>query len=214
VGVLKLPRLGLPRLWGAITLCADLWLRWGLKQNYSPHWELFNGILHVIFTHGNRVDSWLLMVESQTANLTPDFSFGHNLYFRFPDGSCKPILNIYVPRAFQWYKERLNPLRFDPCDRPLKIWESTETPTPKVEPLRGVRVHSFTPSDTFESMLCDSRLQSWFATLQTLALVASPRLGLRKWTFTLSRELSLWELESRWTFESSESDFKGQKSID
>ncbi len=28
------------------------------------------------------------------------------------------------PRAFQWYKERLNPLSFDPYNCFLKIWES------------------------------------------------------------------------------------------
>jgi hypothetical protein len=49
-----------------------------------------------------------------------------------------------------------------------------------MELLWGVRVHSLTPSHTPRNMLCDSRLPSWPATLQTLALVASPRLGLRQ----------------------------------
>jgi len=52
------------------------------------------------------------------------------------------------------------------------------TPTPKVELPWGVRVHCFTPSHTPGSMLCDSQLPFWPATLHTLALVASPRLGL------------------------------------
>jgi hypothetical protein len=60
----------------------------------------------------------------------------------------------------------------------LKIQESTGTPTPKVELPWGVRVHSLTPSHTPKSMLCDSRLPSWPATLQTLTLVVSPKLGL------------------------------------
>jgi hypothetical protein len=47
-----------------------------------------------------------------------------------------------------------------------------------VELLWGVKVHSLTPSHILGSMLCDSQLPSWPATLQTLALVASPRLGL------------------------------------
>ncbi len=55
-----------------------------------------------------------------------------------PKWSCKPILNINVPRAFQWYKESLNPMRFDPCNRPLKIWKSTKTPTPKMRTHLGV----------------------------------------------------------------------------
>jgi len=179
MGVPKLSKLGLSWLWGAITLRADLSLRWSLKQSYSPCWELSNRMLHIIYMHRNRVDSWLLVVGSQIANLTLGLSFGHNLCFRSPNGQCEPILDINIPRAFQWYKELLKPLSFDPCNCPLKIWESTGTPTPKVELPWGVRVHSLTPSHTPRSMLCDSRLPSWLATLQTLALVASPRLGLR-----------------------------------
>jgi len=180
VGVSKLPRLKLPRLWGAITLRADLGLRWGLKQSCSLCRELSNGMSHDICTHGNRVDSRLLVVENQIANLTPGLSFGHNLCFRCPNGQWEPILDIYVLRAFHWYKKFLKPLSFDPCNRPLKIRESTRTPTPKVELPWGVRVYSLTPSHTLESMLCDSQLLSWPTTLQTLALVMSPRLGLRQ----------------------------------
>jgi len=96
MGVLKFPKLGLLRLWGPITLFADLRLRWDLKQSFSPCWELSNGMLHATYAHGNRVDSWLLMIGSQIANLTIGLSFGHNLCFRCPNGSCEPILDIYV----------------------------------------------------------------------------------------------------------------------
>jgi hypothetical protein len=180
VGVPKLPRLRLPQLWGAITLLLNLLLRWSLKQSCSPPQELFNNMSHAIWTHRNWVNSRLLMVRSQIANLTPDLSFGHNLCFRCPNGRCEHILNIYVPRAFQWYKDCFKPLRFDLWNCPLKIWESIKTPTPKVEPFGGVRVHSLTPSHTPRSMLCDSHLSSWPATLQTLVLVVSPRLRLRQ----------------------------------
>jgi len=131
---------------------------------------------------GNRVDFLLLMVRSQIVNLTFGLSFGHKLCFGCPNGWCKPILDIYVSKSFQWYKERLKPLKFDCCNCPLKIWESTGTPTPKVEPFGGVRVHSLTPSHTFGSMLYDSRFPSWLTTLQTLTLVMSPRLRLRHYT--------------------------------
>jgi len=137
VGVSKFSNLGLPQLWGPIILCADLRSRWGPKQSCSPCWELSNGMLHITCTRGNWGDSWLLVVESQIANLTPSPSFGHNLCFRCPNGSCKPTSNIYVPRAFQWYKEHFNLMSFDPCNRPLKIQESIGTPTPKMG------VHSF-----------------------------------------------------------------------
>jgi hypothetical protein len=104
MGVPKLPKLGLLWLWGPITSRADLRLRWGLKQSCSPCQEVSNSISHVIFTQGNQVDSWLLMVRNQIANLTLDPSFGHNLCFRCPNGSWELILDIYVPRTFQWYK--------------------------------------------------------------------------------------------------------------
>jgi hypothetical protein len=37
--------------------------------------------------------------------------------------------------------------------------------------------------------------------------------NVREYTFTLPRELPHWELESRWTPESSEGDCRGQKSM-
>jgi hypothetical protein len=99
---LKFPRLGLPWLWGPITSCENLWLQWGLKQSCSPCCELFNGMSHVACTQGNWVDSWLLVLGSQIANLTLGLSFDHNLCFRCPNESCKPILDIYISIAFQW----------------------------------------------------------------------------------------------------------------
>jgi hypothetical protein len=125
MGVSKFPKFRLSQLWGYITLCVDLRLRWVLKQSYSLCWDIFNRMSHATFKQGNRVDSWLLVVGSQTANLTPDLSFGHNLCFKCPNGSCEPILDIYALIAFQWYKELFDPLGFNPCNRSLKIWEST-----------------------------------------------------------------------------------------
>jgi len=63
--------------------------------------------------------SWLLVVESQTTNLTLGPSFGHNLCFRCSNGSCEPILDIYILRALQWYKELLKPFLFDPV---IALW--------------------------------------------------------------------------------------------
>jgi len=132
MGVSKFPKLGLLRLWGPIPLCAYLRLKWHLKQSYSPCWELFNGMLHATCTQGNRVDPRLLVVGNQIVNLTPSLSFGHNLCFRCPNGSCKPILDIYVSIIFQWYKKLFNPIGFDLCNRSLKIRESIMTPTPQM----------------------------------------------------------------------------------
>ncbi len=129
----KFPQLRLPWLWGPITLRANLRLKWGLKKSFSPYREFSNSISHTTYTQGNWDDSRLLMVESQIDN-----SFDHNLCFKCPNGSCEPILNIYVLRDFHWYKEVHNPMGFDPCDHFLKIWKFDETPTPKVGAHLGV----------------------------------------------------------------------------
>ncbi len=126
------PTLGLPQLWKAINFCIDLWLMWGLKKSYSLCWELSIDMWHNTCTQVNQGNSRLLMVKSQIDILPPDLSFGHNLCFKYSNGTCKLILDIYVPRAFEWYKGLFNPMSFDPCNWFLKIQESIETPTPKV----------------------------------------------------------------------------------
>jgi len=37
--------------------------------------------------------------------------------------------------------------------------------------------------------------------------------NMKEWTFTLPRQLPLWEMESQWTPETSENDFRGQNSM-
>jgi hypothetical protein len=118
------------------------------------------------------------------ANLTPDPSFGHNLCFKCPNGSREPILNINDPRAFQWYKELLNTMGFDPYNYSLKIRECIGTLTPKVGVHLGV--WRFIPLH-FPTLLgawdVIPGLLSWLAPLQALALVANPRLGLWQWVW-------------------------------
>jgi hypothetical protein len=178
-GTPKFPKLGLPQIWGPITLREDLQLRLRLKQSCSPRRELSNGMWHATYTQGNRGDSRLLMARSQIVNLTPDPSFGHNLCFKCPNGSCDPISDIYVLRLFQWYKELFNPMVFDPCNLSLKIQESIGTPTPKMGVHLGVwgfiPSHSPTLPRAWDVI---PRLPSWPTPLQTLNLVASPRLRL------------------------------------
>jgi hypothetical protein len=125
----KLSRFGLLRLWELITPSSDLWLEWGLKKTCSSPQELSNGVSHSTCTHRGRVDSWLLVVRSQTASLTPGPSFDHNLCCRCPNGSCKAIFDIYTSRPFQQYKEHLKARCFDPWNRALKFRESRRTPS-------------------------------------------------------------------------------------
>jgi len=121
------------------------------------------------------------VVGSQIDNLTPDLSFGYNLCVKFPNGSCKLILDIYVLRYFQWYKELLNPNDFDPYNRSLKIRESIGSPILKLRAHLGVwgfiPSHSFALSGTWN---VTPMLHTWPAPSQTLALVANLRLGLRQ----------------------------------
>jgi hypothetical protein len=113
--------------------------------------------------------------------LTPGLSFGHNLCFRCPNEQCEPILDIYVPKTFYWYKDCHKPLRVDPWNRSLKLWESTGTPSPKVGVALGV--WGFTPSH-FPTLsgVCDVILGLSFGPhpCNPFALVASPKLGLRQ----------------------------------
>jgi hypothetical protein len=92
----EIAQVGTPALWSSITLRANLRLRCGLKQSYSPCRDLFNGMSHIICRQVNRIDSQLFLVRNQTSP-----SFGHNLCFRCPNEQCEPISNIYVPIAFQ-----------------------------------------------------------------------------------------------------------------
>jgi hypothetical protein len=85
-------------------------------------------VLHSTCTHRDRVNSRLLVVGSQTANLTFGLSFNHNLFCRCPNGSCEVILDICTSRPFQQYKERLDARCFDPCNYILSFWESWRTP--------------------------------------------------------------------------------------
>ncbi len=120
----------------------------GLKQSCRSLQELSNGVSHATCMHGSRVDSQLFVVGSQTANLIPNLFFCHNLCYKCPNGSWKPILDIYTSIAFQWYKELFNARCFDLYNCFLKVWKSIETPTPTMGAHLGVWVFILTLSHT------------------------------------------------------------------
>jgi hypothetical protein len=98
---------------------------------------------HATCTPRNRVNSRFLVGGSRIVSLTPDLSFDHNLCFKCPNGSCEPILNIYIPRAFHWHKKLYEPMGFDPWNRALKIWESIwDSNSHNGSSLGSVKVHS------------------------------------------------------------------------
>jgi hypothetical protein len=170
------------QLWRPITLCANLQLRWGLEQSRSPCRELSKNMWYATCTQGSQGDSQLLMVGSQIGNLTPSPSFGHNLCFNYPNGSCEPILNIYVPRAFQWYKELFNPMGFNPLQLLSKDWRiHWDSNSQNGRSFGSVEVHSFTLSHTPTlpgAWNVTPELHSWPAPSQALTLVTNPKLWL------------------------------------
>jgi hypothetical protein len=169
MGVSKSPRLGVLQLCETITSYANLLLGQGLNRSCSPHQEISNGVLHITFTQRNRVDSWLSVVGSQTANLTTGLSFGHNLCCRCLNESCKPILDIYVSIAFQWYKEFLKARGFTLCNRSLKFRESTRTLN------LNMGVHSFGSVNVYSHTLPHSRASLLARYLANLCLGCEPK---------------------------------------
>jgi hypothetical protein len=131
---------------------------------------------HTTYMQVNQGNSQLLMVRNQINNLTHGPSFGHNLCFKYPNGSYETILDIYISRSFQWYNELFNPMNFDPWNCPLKIQKSIKSTTFKMGAHLGVC--GFIPSHSptlLRAWNVTPELHFWPAPLQTLTLVANPR---------------------------------------
>ncbi len=134
---------------------------------------------HAAYMPGNRVNSQFLMVVVWL----PTFPFDDNLCFRCPNGSCEPILDIYVSIFFQWYRKFFKPMGFDPCNYALKIRESIWTFIPTMGVHLGVwgfiSLHSLHSLHSWEHVMWLPGLSLGPQPCNPLALVASPRLGLR-----------------------------------
>ncbi len=132
---------GLSELWTAITPACRVRSQRGLNRSCSPRRDLSKAMSHTEIGRREKVDSRLLVVGSQTANLTPGPSFAHNLGFRCPNGQCEAIFDIYVSRPFQWHQEHPNVRCFGPCCRALNIRESRRNTNPHFFQVLG-----FTPT--------------------------------------------------------------------
>jgi hypothetical protein len=106
---------------------------------------------HAPCTYVIQGDSRFLVVGNQIDTLNLGLSFDHNLCCKYSNGSCKLILNIYISRNFQWYKEVFNPMNFGPSNWSLEIWES----------LGSVWAYSFTVSCTPGRVNVILELHSW-----------------------------------------------------
>jgi hypothetical protein len=134
---------------------------------------LSNNIWHTTCTQIIQGNSRLLVVMNQIDTLTPDLSFRHSLCCMYSNGSSKPILDIYVLSALQWYKEHFNPMFFDPSNSSLKIQESNSQ---SGSSFGRVWVHSLTLFHTFESVNVIPGSHSWPSSFHALTLITSPRL--------------------------------------
>jgi hypothetical protein len=129
---LEIVPVGVLGLWELITFDYRVGSQWGLNQSCNPRRDLFNDVSHSQIRCREEVDSRLLVVGSQTASLTPDPSFAHNLGCKCPNGQCEAIFDIYASRPFQWHQEYLNAKCFGPCCRNLNILESRRIPSPQL----------------------------------------------------------------------------------
>jgi hypothetical protein len=141
-GFPKLSRFGLPRLWAFITFRPELGSGQGFNQSCISPWKISNAMSHSCCRRRGRVNSRLLMVESQITSLTPNPSFAHNLGYICPNDSCKAIFDIYTSIPFQWYKEHPNARCFDPWTWALSFRESRETPTSHFREC-GLHLHTY-----------------------------------------------------------------------
>jgi hypothetical protein len=91
---------GVLGLWELITPDCGVWSRQGLNQTCISRRDLFNDVSQSRFEGQEKVDSWLLVIGSQTDNLTPGPSFAHNLGYRCSNGQCEAIFYIYASRPF------------------------------------------------------------------------------------------------------------------
>ncbi len=121
---------------------------------------------HATWTPIIQGDSRLLVVGSQIDTLITGFSFGHNLCCKYSNESYDPILDIYVLKAFQWYKCFFNPMNFHPSICSLKIQDSVGTPTPKMKVHLRMWVWVWLPSCTFSLHLFMPLPWSWPQVLQ------------------------------------------------
>jgi hypothetical protein len=118
------------------------------------------------------------MVGSQIDKLTPNPSFGHNLCFRYPNVSCEPILDKYIPKDFQWYKWLFNHWFLTLVIALWRFENSSGLKFPKWEltwECGGSFPHILPHSHTPGNMKCDSRASLLARTFASPCLGREPK---------------------------------------
>jgi hypothetical protein len=123
----KIPKVGISMILGAHNFVWKPLTKMRFKEKLYP---LSRAFQWYVACHLHKKKSQRFLIFSGNLILGP--SFGHNLRFMCSNGSCELILDIYIPRAFSWYKELLNPIGSDLYNCFLKIQKSIRTPTSKM----------------------------------------------------------------------------------
>jgi hypothetical protein len=124
-----------------------------------------------------------------------DFSFYHNLCYKYSNGSCDLILNIYISRSclMVWWTLQSNefwPLKLFSKDSRVHRDSSSQSESP----LGSVWVHSFTFSYILGNVNVTFKLHFWSAPFQAFALIANPRLRLRhKYQMNIFQKMGKFE---------------------
>ncbi len=129
---------------------------------------------------------WLLVVESQIANLTFGPSFGHNLWFNYPIGHASPfktskfqeLSNDIRKFLIQWLLTLV-----------IAFWNGNS--------LGSVGVHSFTFSHIFGNMKCDSRASLLARTFASPCLGCEPKTRVATWAIikTIGNKVVIVKIE-------------------
>jgi hypothetical protein len=129
-------------------------------------------------------------------------SFPHNLCYKFPNGPCELIFDIYTFIALQWYKEHPNARCFDPCNPTLKFQESRRTTK---SPFRECECHlhilpkvGLRQTDIVATLALGSRPKQMLAKVWAKSEVRKSHfMLLRGWKYGRVWELNLHT--SKWT---------------
>jgi hypothetical protein len=116
----------------------------------------------------------------------PSPYFDHNLCFKYPNGSCEPILDIYVLKVLECCKECFNLMSLGPYNFPLKIRQSIGTPTPRVGTHLGVWRFIPTHFNIPRSMKCVSRASFLARMFASPCLGREPKVRVVTWVEILS----------------------------
>jgi hypothetical protein len=96
----EISKVGTPVTLGAHNFVCGPSIEMRFKEKLEPSLRAFQRYV-ARHLHATKLGRFLTFtVESQIANLTPDLSFGHNLCFKCPNGSCEPILASKFQKLF------------------------------------------------------------------------------------------------------------------